>query len=131
MESKAKRVKYDDRVTMINYKDINNNNEDLVDFLNQFDKETATLNYNNNGDVVVEQPTLITVEQEEASSSSSSSRHDISQTLHHLEEGITSIRTSLEKPKSKRVNLNELNRKIDLILEILTSWCIQSQQASH
>ena len=49
-------------------------------------------------------------------------QQNISETLHTLEEGITSIRSCLEKPKPKRVNLNEINRKIDLILKILYSW---------
>ena len=47
---------------------------------------------------------------------------DISQTLQNLEEGITDIRASLDKPKEKRVNLKEINRKIDSILQILNSW---------
>lgn len=46
----------------------------------------------------------------------------ISETLHTLEAGILSIQSCLEKPKAKRANMNEINRKIDLILEILYSW---------
>ena len=46
----------------------------------------------------------------------------ISETLHTLEAGIISIQSCLEKPKAKRANMNEINRKIDLILEILYSW---------
>ena len=46
-------------------------------------------------------------------------QEEINQTLHQLEESITCIQSCLEKPKTKRVNLNEINRKIDLILEIL------------
>ena len=46
----------------------------------------------------------------------------ISQTLHHLEKDITCIRSCLEKPKPKRVTLNEINQKVDRILEILNSW---------
>ena len=46
----------------------------------------------------------------------------ISETLHHLEKDITCIRSCLEKPKQKRVTLNEINQKVDRILEILNSW---------
>ena len=81
-------------------------NKDMSDLLAQFEKE-ATANSE-------EEPTSIDTK-------------DISQTLHHLEEGITSIRYSLEKPKSKRVSLNEVNRKVDLILEILNSWNTSNQ----
>ena len=97
MKSTAKRVKYDEAVP----------NKDMSDFLAQFEKE-ATANSE-------EEPTT-TIDTK-----------DISQTLHHLEEGITSIRYSLEKPKSKRVSLNEVNRKVDLILEILNSWNTSNQ----
>ena len=47
---------------------------------------------------------------------------EITQTLQILEDGITDIRTSLDKPKGKRVTLKEIDRKVDLILEILNSW---------
>ena len=46
-------------------------------------------------------------------------QEEINQTLHQLKESITYIQSCLEKTKTKRVNLNEINRKIDLILEIL------------
>ena len=49
---------------------------------------------------------------------------EINQSLHQLEESITCIQSCLEKPKTKRVNLNEINRKIDLILEILKQICV-------
>ena len=93
MNSTAKRVKYDEAVPK----------KDLSDFLAQFEKEATS-----NKSEIGEEPTTID--------------KDISQTLHHLEEGITSIRYCLEKPKSKRITLNEVNRKVDLILEILNSW---------
>ena len=70
--------------------------QEMTDFLVQFEKETVV-------------------------PAASTSHVDISQTLLHLEEDITCIRSCLEKPKSKRVNLNEINRKVDLILEILNS----------
>ena len=68
---------------------------DMTDFLEQFENETLV------------KPTASLLQEE------------INQTLHHLEESITCIQSCLEKPKTKRVNLNEINRKIDLILEIL------------
>lgn len=89
----AKRVKYD-----IPKKEMS---QDMSDFLVQFEKEAQR------GEEIRE------VQGEET--------RDINQTLHHLEEGITSIRYCLEKPK-KRVTLNEVNQKVDKILEILNSW---------
>ena len=67
----------------------------MTDFLGQFENETLV------------KPTASLIQEE------------INQTLHQLEESITCIQSCLEKTKTKRVNLNEINRKIDLILEIL------------
>ena len=69
-----------------------------------------------------EQPVQVMVSIPEQASTSSNPATDLTQTLQNLEQGITSIRTSLDKPKEKRVNLREMNRKIDTILEILNSW---------
>ena len=41
--------------------------------------------------------------------------------LEKLEQDVSSIRTNLEKKRPK-VTLNQLNKKVDLILTILQSW---------
>ena len=88
----AKRIKLDD-ITMASVVDPRVNV--MTDFLEQFENETLV------------KPTASLLQEE------------INQTLHHLEESITCIQSCLEQPKTKRVNLKEINRKIDLILEIL------------
>ena len=86
----AKRIKLDN-ITMASVVDP----RAMTDFLGQFENETLV------------KPTASVIQEE------------INQTLHQLEESITCIQSCLEKPKTKRVNLKEINRKIDLILEIL------------
>ena len=41
--------------------------------------------------------------------------------LEKLEQDVTSIRSNLEKKRSK-VTLSQLNEKVDLIIQILQSW---------
>ena len=86
----AKRIKLDN-ITMASVVDP----RVMTDFLEQFENETLV------------KPTASLIQEE------------INQTLHNLEESITSIQSCLEKTKTKRVNLQEINCKIDLILEIL------------
>ena len=97
--------------------------KNMKTFLEQFEEqENAKKEQEKNLETFLEQ----FEEQENAGSDDNAAATEqtrsVAETLHTLEEGITSIRYCLEKPKPKRVNLNEINRKIDLILEILYSW---------
>ena len=83
--------------------------KDLQTLLGQFDKEQEN---GGSDDTTIAEQTRSVVDHQQT----------ISETLHTLEEGIMSIRSCLEKPKAKKVNMNEINRKVDLILEILNSW---------
>ena len=47
---------------------------------------------------------------------------DIKQSLNILANGITELQASLAKPKERRPNLKYIDRKIDIIIEILKSW---------
>ena len=47
---------------------------------------------------------------------------DIKQSLQVLANGITELQASLAKPKERRPNLKYIDRKIDIIIEILKSW---------
>ena len=47
---------------------------------------------------------------------------DIKQSLSILANGIAELQASLAKPKEKRPNLKDIDRKIDIIIEILKSW---------
>lgn len=46
---------------------------------------------------------------------------NLQDTLNQIEEGVTSIKSSMEKKKPK-MTLHQLNEKLDMILSILNKW---------
>ena len=56
------------------------------------------------------------VEEEEQENS------DIKQSLQVLANGITELQASLTKPKERKPNLKDIEKKVDIILQILKSW---------
>ena len=47
---------------------------------------------------------------------------DIKQSLRVLANGITELQASLMKPKERKPNLKDLDKKVDIVIEILRSW---------
>ena len=51
---------------------------------------------------------------------------EIKHSLHVLANGITELQASLMKPKERKPNLKDIDRKVDIIIDILRSWDISS-----
>ena len=47
---------------------------------------------------------------------------EIKHSLQVLANGITELQASLTKPKERKPNLKDIEKKVDIILQILKSW---------
>ena len=56
---------------------------------------------------------------------------EIKHSLQVLANGITELQASLTKPKERRPNLKDIEKKVDIILEILKSWDTSSTAYSQ
>ena len=65
------------------------------------------------------------VEEEENNNS------EIKHSLQVLANGITELQASLMKPKERKPNLKDIEKKVDIILEILKSWDTSSTAYSQ
>ena len=88
-DNTAKKIKLDDCMTTIN-----DSNKELLDFLDQFDKDTPL----------------------------PSQAKSVEEMLMQMEHDITNIRSCLEY-KPKKLSLKDIDKKLDKILKILESDC--------
>ena len=56
---------------------------------------------------------------------------EIKHSLQVLANGITELQASLMKPKERKPNLKDIEKKVDIILEILKSWDTSSTAYSQ
>ena len=92
--SRKRKAEADQVVMIVN----NNNNEEMVELLNQFDKEAQQMG------LVAE---------------TASSNGDIQQILTNIEQNMNIIRSCLEPKKEQKNKPSDINRKLDTILVIL------------